>query len=64
MSGDSEIEKLSQLIEDKRKAVEWWKEEVERYTERIENNTGSELLHGGVGEPVGVEETVGVEGEG
>ena len=47
MSGDSVIEELRQLIEAKREDVKWWTSQVESYTERIENNTGSELLQVG-----------------
>ena len=44
MSGDSKIEELRQLVEQKVATVKWWKEDVERYTKRIEENTGSHLM--------------------
>ena len=44
MSGGSEIEELRQLIEYKKEAVKWWKEDIERYTKRIRKATSSDLF--------------------
>ena len=45
MPGNRQIEELRDLIENKRKDVEWWESEVERYRTRIKQTTSSDLLH-------------------